>query len=130
MLTRLRITTRINLTLMLAALGIVMVGAIGFSIMRAQMVDERQGQLRNLIDLTLSLARAQMKAAGGPESEAGQKAFFSVLRSTRFGDEKQANYIFAYDYDGVATSLNDPSKIAATAELASASPVLIACTSE
>lgn len=111
MFMRLRITTRINLTLMLSALGIVVVGIIGFSIMRAQMVDERQGQLRNLLDLTLSLARAQMKAAGGPESEAGQKAFFSVLRSTRFGDEKQANYIFAYDYNGVVTSLNDQSKI-------------------
>ncbi len=111
MFTRLRITTRINLTLMSAALGIVLVGAIGFSVMRAQMVDERQAQLRNLLDLTLSLARAQMKAAGGPESEAGQKAFFSILRSTRFGDEKQASYIFAYDYNGVVTSLNDQSKI-------------------
>ena len=51
-----------------------------------------------------------MTAAGGPESDAGKKAFFSVLRSTRFGDEK-ANYIFAYDYHGVVTSLNDLSKI-------------------
>ena len=94
MLARLKITTRINLTLLLAVLGIVMVAVIGFSIMRAQMMDERRGQLRNLLDLTLSIARADMMAAGGPTSEAGKKAFFSVLRSTRFGDEKQANYIF------------------------------------
>ena len=111
MLARLKITTRINLTLLLAVLGIVMVAVIGFSIMRAQMMDERRGQLRNLLDLTLSIARADMMAAGGPTSEAGKKAFFSVLRSTRFGDEKQANYIFAFDYDGVATAMNDPSKL-------------------
>ena len=111
MLARLKITTRINLTLLLAVFGIVMVAAIGFSLMRAQMMDERRGQLRNLLDLTLSIARADMMAAGGPKSEAGKKAFFSVLRSTRFGDEKQANYIFAFDYDGVATALKDPSKI-------------------
>ena len=111
MLTRLKITTRIRLLLCLAALGLLTSSGIGLWSLRSQMLEGRQTQLRNLVDVVLSVALAQMKAAGGPESEAGQKAFFSVLRSTRFGDEKQANYMFAYDYNGVVTSLNDQSKI-------------------
>jgi methyl-accepting chemotaxis protein len=111
MLARLKITARINLILVLAVIGIVLIAAIGFSILRAQMGEERRGQLRNLLDLTLSIARADMKAAGGPETEAGRKAFFAVLQSTRFGDAKEVNYIFAHDYNGVVTSLDDPKKI-------------------
>jgi len=100
MLARLKIATRINFTLFLAVLGTLLVVFLSCSVMRAQIMDERRGQLRNLLDLTLSVARSQMAAAGGATSEAGTKAFFSVLRSTRFGDEREANYIFSYDYDG------------------------------
>ncbi len=110
MLSQLKIALRINLTLILAALGMLACAGIGLLTSRSQMLEDRHLQLRHLLDLTLSIARAQMAAAGGPESEAGKKAFFSVLRSSRFGDEK-ANYIFAYDYNGVVTSLNDQSKI-------------------
>jgi methyl-accepting chemotaxis protein len=111
MIGRLRISTQINLALLLGALGIAIVAAIAFAMMRAQILDERRGQLRNLLDLTISIARADMKAAGGPESETGRQAFFSVLQSTRFGHEKEVNYIFAHDYNGVVTSLDDPKKI-------------------
>jgi methyl-accepting chemotaxis protein len=111
MLARLKITTRINVTLLFAVLGILLVGSIGYSMLRNQMMDERQVQLRNLLDMAVAVARDNMMAAGGPKTEAGRKAFFSVLQSSRFGDEKQVNYIFAYDYNGVVTSLNDRSKI-------------------
>jgi methyl-accepting chemotaxis protein len=111
MLARLKITTRINVTLLFAVLGTLLVVSVSYSIMRAQMMDERRGQLRNLLDLTLSVARAEMVAAGGPTSEAGKKAFFLVLRSTRFGDEKEANYIFAYDYNGNVLSHIDPKRL-------------------
>ena len=94
MLARFKITTRINVTLFLAVLGALLVVSVSYSIMRAQMMDERRGQLRNLLDLTLSVARAEMEAAGGATSEGGKKAFLSVLRSTRFGDARKANYIF------------------------------------
>ena len=46
-----------------------------------------------------------------PSSHAGRKAFLSALQSTRFGDAKEANYIFAFDYNGVALSHVDPAKI-------------------
>ena len=108
MLARLKITTRINITLFLAVLGALIVVSIGYSTLRAQMMDERQSQLRNLLDMAVSVARESMMAAGGPKTEAGRKAFFSVLQSSRFGE---ANYIFAYDYNGVVTCLNDRSKI-------------------
>jgi len=111
MLARLKITTRINVTLFLAVLGPLIVVSIGYSMLRAQMMDERQSQLRNLLDMAVSVARESMMAAGGLKTEAGRKAFFSALQSSRFGDEKQANYIFAYDYNGVVTCLNDRSKI-------------------
>ncbi len=110
MLSRLKIALRIDLILILAGLGMLACAGIGLLTSRSQMLEDRHLQLRHLLDLTLSIARAQMTAAGGPESEAGKKAFFSVLRTSRFGDEK-ANYIFAYDYNGVVTSLNDQSKI-------------------
>jgi signal transduction histidine kinase len=111
MLARLRITTRINLTLLLGVIGTLMLTYIGNSILRGQMMDERQSQLRNLVDMSITIAREAMIAAGGPATEAGRKAFFSVLQSSHFGNEKQANYIFAYDYNGVVTILNDRSKI-------------------
>ena len=111
MLARLKITTRINVTLFLAVLGTLIVVSIGYSMLRAQMMDERQSQLRNLLDMAVSVARESMMAAGGPKTEAGRKAFFSALQLSRFGDVKQANYIFAYDYNGVVTCLNDRSKI-------------------
>ncbi len=111
MLSRLRITTRINLTLLLVAIGILIVVSIGYSVLRTQMMDERKSQLKNLLDLSVTIARDRMMAAGGPATETGRKAFFSSLQSSHFGDKNQANYVFAYDHNGVVTCLNDPSKI-------------------
>ncbi len=107
---RLKISMRIRLLLVLGTLSLFSLSGIGLWSLRSQMLEDRQAELRKLLDSNLSIARAQMTAAGGPESEAGKKAFFSVLRTSRFGDEK-ANYFFAYDYNGVVTSLNDQSKI-------------------
>ena len=111
MLARLKITARINVTLFLAVLGTLIVGSIGYSMLRAQMMDERQNQLRNLLDMAVAVARNTMTAAGGPATEAGRKAFFSALQSSRFGDEKQTNYIFGLDYNGIATCMKDRSQI-------------------
>ena len=52
-----------------------------------------------------------MLRAGGPASEAGQKAFFEVLQSARFGKAKEQNYFFAFDYDGVTKSHVDLKKL-------------------
>jgi methyl-accepting chemotaxis protein len=111
MLARLKITTRINISLLLAVLGTLIVVSAGYSMLRAQMMEERQTQLRNLMDLAVEVARSNMMAAGGPTSEAGRTAFFSALQSSHFGNEKQPNYVFAYDYNGVVLVLNDRSKI-------------------
>ena len=75
------------------------------------MLEDRQEQLRNLMDLTLSVARAAMMKAGGPACEAGRKTFFEVFQSARFGKEEERNYFFAYDYDGVTRSHIDPQKL-------------------
>ncbi len=111
MFARLKITTRIHLILVLAAFGFLAASGIGLWSLRSQMLEDRQTQLRNLLDLTLSVARADMMAAGGPSTQTGRKAFLSALQSTRFGHEKEANYIFAVDYNGNALSHIDPDKI-------------------
>ena len=111
MLSRLRIKVRIYFILILAAFGMLVSSGIGLLTVRSQILDDRRLELRNLLDMALSIARASMMAAGGPTSEAGQKAFFSTLLSAHFGDEKQASYVFAYDYNGVTKVLNDPTKI-------------------
>ncbi len=111
MFARLKIATRIHLLLVLAAFGFLASSGIGLWSLRSQMLEDREKQLRNLLDLTLSVARADMMAAGGPSTQAGRKAFLSVLQSTRFGDEKEANYIFAFDYAGNTLSHIDPDKI-------------------
>ncbi|MFZ1108892.1 MAG: ATP-binding protein [Rhodomicrobium sp.] len=107
MLSRLRIGLRIHLILILATLGMLACVGIGLWTSHSHMLEDRRIQLRHLLDLTLSIARGEMIAAGGPESKAGQDAFFHALRSARFGDPSQANYLFAYDYDGVTTVLNN-----------------------
>jgi methyl-accepting chemotaxis protein len=111
MFARLKITTRIHLLLVLAAFGFLASSGIGLWSLRSQMLEDREKQLRNLMELTLSVARGDMMAAGGPSSPAGRKAFLSVLQSTRFGDAKEANYIFAFDYNGVALSHVDSEEI-------------------
>ena len=111
MLARPKITKRIRLLLALAALGLLALSGIGLWSLHSQMLNDRRLQLRNLVDLTLSLARAAMMKAGGPESEAGRKAFFDAVQTARFGKEKEQNYVFAYGYDGVAKSHIDPNRL-------------------
>lgn len=111
MLARLKIATRIQLLLVLMAVSFFASSGIGLWSMRSQMQEDREKHLRNLLDLTLSAARADMTAAGGPSTQAGRSAFLSALKATRFGDAKEANYVFAFDYNGVALSHVDPEKI-------------------
>ncbi len=111
MLARLKIATRINLIPPLAALAILASAAIGLWSLRSQLLEDRQVQLQNLLNLTLSVARADMKAAGGASTDAGRKAFLAVLSSARFGAESEKNYVFSYDYNGVTLSHADLKKI-------------------
>ena len=57
MFARLKITTRIHLLLVLAAFGFLASSGIGLWSLRSQMLEDRGIQLRNLLDLTLSVAR-------------------------------------------------------------------------
>ena len=111
MLSPLRITVRIYFILSLAAVGMLISSGIGLWTVRSQVLEDQRLELRNLLNLALSIARASMIAAGGPTSETGQKAFVSTLLSAHIVNEKQGPYIFAYDYSGVAIVSNDPTKI-------------------
>jgi signal transduction histidine kinase len=111
MLSRLKIAWRIDLILILAAVGMLICASIALFASHAQMLEDRRVQLRHLLDMALSIARADMRAAGGPNTEAGQKAFFSALISAQFGEAAEANYLFAFDYDGVTKILNKPALI-------------------
>ncbi len=109
MLSRLKITARIHSILILAAFGMLISSGIGLWTLRSQMLNERRDELRHLMDMTLSIARADMMAAGGPASEAGRKAFLAVLHSARYNGASPG-YMFASDYNGVSISHIDPKK--------------------
>ena len=111
MLARPNIPTRIRLLLVLGTLSLFSLSGIGLWSLRSQMLEDRQAELRKLLDLTLSVARAATIKAGGPASEAGRKTFFEVIQSARFGKDEEQNYIFAYDHDGVAKAHADPRRL-------------------
>jgi hypothetical protein len=102
---------RIRLLLALGTLSLLALSGLGLWALRSQMLEDRQAELRKLLDLTLSVARTAMMKAGGPASEAGRRTFFEVLQSAKFGKEEEQNYIFAYDYDGVAKAHIDPKRL-------------------
>jgi methyl-accepting chemotaxis protein len=110
-LARFSIATRVNLLLLFVAAGAVVALAANLWSLRSQMIEDRQNQLHNILDVTLSVARANMNAAGGAESEAGKKALLAALGAARFGKPEEKNYIFAYDYNGVTLTHIDPKKV-------------------
>ena len=111
MLARLKITMGIRLLLVLGVLSLLALSGGGLWTLRSQMLEERQAELRKIMDSTLSAARAATMKAGGPANEAGRKTFFEVLQTVRFGKEEEQNYIWAYDYDGVARAHIDSEKL-------------------
>ena len=108
MFARMKIATRLNLTVVLAAAGILAAMAISLWVLRAQMLEDRRTELRNILDATLSVATAAAVAGGGFENQAGRTAFSEVLNSTRFGSKAEVNFVFAYDRNGVTLSHLNP----------------------
>ncbi len=107
MLSRLKIVERFNLPLMLTAFGIGISAAIGLWEVREQMMEDKRAHLLNHMEVVLPDARSGMKAAGGPQTESGRKAFFNKLRSVTFGDSN-ANYFLSIDYSRVMVSHPNP----------------------
>ena len=62
---RLKITMAIRLLLALGTISLFSLSGIGLWSLRSQMLEDRQAELRKLLDLTLSVARAAMIKAGG-----------------------------------------------------------------
>ncbi len=58
MLARLKIATRVNLIPLLVAFGVLASSAIGLWTLCSQVLEDRRVQLRNLLDLSLSIAGA------------------------------------------------------------------------
>jgi PAS domain S-box-containing protein len=104
---QLRIAARIHLLLTLAAVGMLVCSGIGLWSTREQMLEDRRTQLSYLLDAVLFHAKADMKEVGGPETEAGRRAFFTAIEQARFG-KSRSNYFYAFDYDGVGLSHPDP----------------------
>lgn len=111
MFARLKITTRIHLLLVLAAFGFLTSAGIGLWSLRSQMLEDRETQLRSLVDMMLSIARSDMTAAGGPSVMAGRKAFLLALQGARFGDSRDTSAVFAFDYNGMTLAHTDSEKI-------------------
>jgi methyl-accepting chemotaxis protein len=111
MFARMKIATRINVTVVLAAAGILAAMLIGLWALRAQMLEDRRTQLRNILDATLSVAATAAQAAGGIETEPGRKAFTKAIDAVRFGTAAEVNFVFAYDNSGVTLSHLNPSYV-------------------
>ena len=111
MLLKLSIGTRLSLMVVLTIFGILAAAGIGLWALRSELYAGRQQELRNLMDAAVSVARADMKAAGGAESEAGRKAYLAALGAVRFGPAGDANYILAYDYAGTTLVHANPKNI-------------------
>jgi methyl-accepting chemotaxis protein len=111
MLLKLSIGTRLSLMVVLTMFGIFAAAGIGLWTLRSELYAGRQQELRNVMDAAISVARADMKAAGGVESEAGRKAFVAALGAVRFGPAGDANYILAYDYAGTTLVHANPKNI-------------------
>jgi PAS domain S-box-containing protein len=107
-LSRLKIAFRINLLLVLAAIGMLLCAGIGLLAVRAHMLEDKRLQLRLLMDLVVNDARGDMDSSGGSTTESGRAAFLDVLKSAKFGDNP-INYFFVYDYNGVAVLHPHPS---------------------
>lgn len=95
----------------LTIFGIFAASGIGLLALRSELYAGRQHELRNIIDTTISIAQADMKAAGGAQSEAGRKAFLAALGAVRFGPAGDVNYILAYDYAGTTLVHANPKNI-------------------
>jgi methyl-accepting chemotaxis protein len=108
MLARMKIAARINLTVLLAAAGILAATAISLWSLRGQMLEDRHTQLRHVLDSTISGAKAASQASGGLETPAGRAAFNAVLSAARFGSESETDFLFSYDYNGVALAHLNP----------------------
>jgi signal transduction histidine kinase len=100
LLSRLKIAIRIDLLLVIAAVGMVICSGIGLWTLRKQMLEDRRVQLRNVMELVIQHALGDMNEKGGPQSEAGRNAFFDMLGKIRYGDNL-ADYFFSFDYNGV-----------------------------
>ena len=100
MLSRLKIAIRIDLLLVIAAVGMAICSGIGLWTLRKQMLEDRRVQLRNVMELVVEHALGDMNEKGGPQSEAGRNAFFDMLGTVKYGDNR-ADYFLGLDYNGV-----------------------------
>ena len=100
LLSQLKIALRIDLLLVIAAIGMAICSGIGLWTLRKQMLEDRRIQLRNVMELVIQHARDDMNEKGGPQSESGRNAFFDMLRTTKYGDNP-ADYFFSFDYNGI-----------------------------
>jgi signal transduction histidine kinase len=107
LLPRLRIAVRIDLLLVLAAVGMAVCSGIGLWSLRKQMLEDRRAQLQNVAELVIQHARGDLNEKGGPQSASGREAFFDMIRTTRYGPDS-SGYFFVFDYNGVILSHPNP----------------------
>jgi len=100
MLASMKITTRMLLMVLLALVGMVLVGAIGLNNLRHNLLLDREAKTKSLVEAAQSIAAAYYeKAQKGqmPEADARAKALadMAVLRY------EGKNYFWVNDFDGV-----------------------------
>lgn len=100
MLGNLRISSKLLLMVALATLGIVGVVAVGLSVLKDNLIEDRKAKLQDVVSLarqTVELNYEASRKAGLSEAETLERAK-AALRALRFGKE---DYFYAFNQKGV-----------------------------
>ncbi|CAK0764597.1 membrane hypothetical protein [Azospirillaceae bacterium] len=99
MITRFSIATRLMMIVAAGVVGMLAVGAIDLLNLHRSLMEERQENVRGLIDVGKSLIEHAMKQVENKEIslEEAQKSVLNQLKSIRYGDQE---YLFVLNVDG------------------------------
>ena len=104
----LKIKSKLGLLLLLSALSLAAVAAVGAGFMHGKMVNDREIQTQRLVEVALGIVKSwhAKEVAGTLTREQAQAGAIEALRPLRFGAN---DYFFVQNYDG-KTILNDPNR--------------------
>ena len=107
MLTKLKISSRLLLMVVLSVLGIASVASVGLSALKSSLLEDRKDKLQQLVLLAkqaLELDYQASRAAGLSDAQALERSK-QLLQSLRFGKD---DYFYALDMDSVLVAHPNP----------------------
>jgi methyl-accepting chemotaxis protein len=99
-LNNLRVSTRMQLLVVLALLGLLILGITSLYQLKQSMLDDRKAKTRNLVEVAIGVIEHhhQLAASGKMSEEDAKKAARDALRPLRYGND---DYFFGFETNGV-----------------------------